>query len=121
MIETEQEENILFVTAIGTVTGEDYETILVPVLESMFSADGKVRMLYKLGEDFTGYTAAAMWDDAKVGMKHLTDFEKIAVVSDVDWIRGAVRVFGFAIPCPVKVFSDDESSDAHNWIRAQGD
>ena len=44
-----------------------------------------------------------MWDDAKVGFAHLRAWEKIAIVTDVNWIRGAVGIFRFLMPCPVKM------------------
>ena len=39
-----------------------------------------------------------MWDDTKLGLKHLAGWEKMALVSDVEWVRAAVKVFGLAIP-----------------------
>jgi len=36
-----------------------------------------------------------MWDDAKLGLKHLASWEKAVVVSDVERVRAAVKVFGF--------------------------
>ena len=76
----------------------------------------KIRMLYQLGPDISAFTPGAMWDDAKVGIRHVTAFEKIAVVSDVEWIVGAVKVFAFLIPCPVKIFRTEELSDAKDWV-----
>ncbi|MGO9612111.1 MAG: STAS/SEC14 domain-containing protein [Dissulfurispiraceae bacterium] len=107
---------VVAVSAKGTVTGEDYENVLVPAIEERLKRHQKIRLLYELGREFSGFTAAAMWDDAKVGMKHLTAFEKIAVVSDVDWIVGAVRIFAFVILCPVRVFPNDRLSEAKNWV-----
>jgi len=75
-------DNVLGFTAKRTVTANDYESVLIPAVEEMFSHRDKVRFLYHLGEDFTRLKAAAMWDDAKLGLKHLTDWERIAVVSD---------------------------------------
>jgi hypothetical protein len=57
-----------------------------------------------------------MWEDAKVGIWHLTAFEKISVVSDVDWIIDAVKVFKFVIPCPVKTFRNEELAKAKVWV-----
>lgn len=57
-----------------------------------------------------------MWDDAKVGLAHLRAWEKIAVVTDVDWIRGALGILRFLIPCPVKMFSNSEFAEAKDWI-----
>jgi len=109
-------DEIVAVSAKGTVTGEDYENVLVPAIEDRLKRHQKIRMLYELGREFSGFTAAAMWDDAKVGMRHLIAFEKIAVVSDVDWIAGAVRIFAFVIPCPVRVFRNHKLTDAKNWV-----
>jgi hypothetical protein len=90
--------NVLAFTAKGLVTADDYETRIVPAVEAMFSQNAKVRFLYYLGENFAGFEAGALWDDAKLGLRHLTGWEKMALVSDVDWIRGAFKLFALAIP-----------------------
>jgi hypothetical protein len=58
-------DNVLGFTAKGTVTTNDYESVIIPEVEALFSRHGKVRFLYHLGEDFSGFEAAAMWDDTK--------------------------------------------------------
>jgi hypothetical protein len=109
-------ENVVAVTVSGKVTGEDYDKVLIPTLEEKLKKHKKIRLLYHLGIDFSGFTAEAMWDDAKVGIRRLTAFEKIAVVSDVDWIVGAVKVFGFIIPCPVRIFGNEGLHEAKAWV-----
>ena len=109
-------DNILAVTAHGMVTAQDYENILLPALEEALKRHKKIRFLFRTGEDFSGYTAGAMWDDAKLGVQHLTAFEKIAVVSDVPWLVQTVRFFRFFVPCPVTVFSSENLRDAEAWI-----
>jgi len=76
-------DNILAVTAHGMVTAQDYENVLFPAVDEALKRHKKIRFLFRTGGDFSGYTAGAMWDDAKLGVRHLTAFEKIAVVSDV--------------------------------------
>ena len=34
----------------------------------------------------------------RLGLKHLTGWEKMVFISDVDWIRLAIKIFGPAIP-----------------------
>ena len=68
--------NVLGFESSGTVTGEDYETVLIPAVEEKLKAFPKVRLLYHLGSEFTGYDMEAMWDDAKIGFKHLKAWEK---------------------------------------------
>jgi hypothetical protein len=111
-------DNVLGLSGTGEVTARDYERTLIPAIEERIRRHGKIRVLYHLGPAFTGYSMGAVWDDAKLGMSHLFDFEKIAVVTDVDWCRRAVRVFGLLIPCPVRLFANAELAAAKNWVQA---
>lgn len=67
---------VLGVAAHGEVTGEDYESTLVPAIEKITASHRRLRLLYVLGSDFKGYTGAAAWEDAKVGMRHFTAFDR---------------------------------------------
>jgi len=109
-------DNVLGFAAKGTVTADDYESIIIPAVESLFAQRDKVRFLYHLGEEFSGFEAGAMWDDAKIGLKHIFGWDRIAVVSDVEWIRAGIRIFGVAIPCHVRVFHNSEMAEATRWI-----
>jgi hypothetical protein len=109
-------ERVLGLKASGEVTAEDYKTVLVPAIEKQLTRHKKVRLLYVFGDEFKGYTGGAAWEDAKVGMKHLTSFERVAVVTDVDWIENVIRAFGFAVPGEVRVFDGDDFEEARQWI-----
>ena len=92
--------------------------VIVPVMEHKMQSYPKIRVLYQLGDDFSGYTAEALWDDAKLGMHHFHAFEKAAVVTEVDWIRKSVSFFRFLIPCPVRIFPNNEFPAALDWINS---
>lgn len=109
-------DGVLGFTAKGTVTAQDYESIIVPAVEAMAERQGGIRFLYHLGEDFDGFEAGAVWDDAKLGLAHYTGWKKMALVSDVEWIRGAVRLVGLAIPGHVRVFHNAELDAARRWV-----
>ena len=109
-------DNVVAVRASGKVSGKDYDNVLVPAVEGGLRKHGKIRVLYQLSNDFSGFTAGAMFDDAKLGIRHLTEFEKIAVVTDVEWISRAVQLFSFFIPCPVKIFGNNDMSWAKAWL-----
>ncbi|MGB5366203.1 MAG: STAS/SEC14 domain-containing protein, partial [Polyangiales bacterium] len=81
---TDLPDRVLGLRARGEVTADDYRTVLVPAIEERLSKHRKVRLLYVIGDEFKGYSGGAAWEDAKVGMKHLTSFERVAVVTDVD-------------------------------------
>ena len=71
-----------------------------------------------LGEEYDGFEGDAMWEDAKIGMKNLTHYEKIGVVTDVKWVRRSIKAFGFLMPGEVKLFNNEELADAKAWIAA---
>lgn len=109
-------ENVLGFIAKGTVSAEDYESVIIPAVEAAFSRHDKIRFLYHLGEDFSGFEAAAMWDDTKLGLKHLRGWERIAVVSDIEWILTTIKMFGVIIPGHVRVFHNSDLAEAMRWI-----
>ena len=111
-------DNVVGIAASGHVTVADYKTVLLPAIEAALKKHDKVRLLYELSSNFTGFTTGAMWEDMKVGMAHLTAWERVAVVTDVSWVANAASMFGFVMPCPVKVFSIKDRAEAEAWILA---
>ena len=111
-------KNLVAFTAKGEVTGDDYEKVLIPAIEQRLEHSDKIRMLYVLGEEFTGYSGGAMWEDAKVGMFNLFSFERIAVVTDDDTYGRMIKAFGFLVPGKARVFDLDDFDDALEWIGA---
>jgi len=103
-------------TATGEITAKDYQSVLVPAVEAKLESFKRIRLLYVLGDDFKGYTGAAVREDTKLGMKHLTRFERIAVVTNVDWVKNSVKAFGFVIPGEVRVFTNEQLQSAREWI-----
>jgi hypothetical protein len=102
--------------AVGKVTADDYESVLIPAVESALSTNDKLRMLYVLGTEFEGYDAEAALDDARMGLHHWADFERIAVVTDHGAYRSAIKGFGFLMPGEVKVFAVDDMETAKDWL-----
>ena len=110
--------NVVGFSASGKVTGEDYETVLIPALAAAHEEHGKLRMLFNIGAEVEGFEAAAMWDDTKVGLKHFTHFEKVAIVSDDQRIIRSIKTVGFMMPGAIELFGTDKMEDAKNWILA---
>jgi hypothetical protein len=107
---------VLGVEATGEVSGSDYEDVVVPAVREKREAYGKVRFLYVLGESFEGWTADAMWEDAKLGLKDMGAWERIAVVSDKDWVSHVVRAFGWMVPGEVRLFGLADLDAAKEWV-----
>jgi len=111
-------DNIVAVACRGHVTANDYDTVLVPRVEAALQRHDKVRLYYQIGDDFTGIDPGAVWTDFKTGVEHILRWERIAIVTDIDWIKHTMRAFSFLIPAEVKIFATNESSAARDWITA---
>jgi len=111
-------DNVVALKGTGKITGNDYEQVIIPVLEEKLKTYDKIRMLVQLTPTFSGLDAKAMWDDAKVGLKHLSHFEKIALVVDTEWIAQSFKIFGVMTPGEVKIFSNEQFDEAKTWIVA---
>lgn len=111
-------DNVVAVICSAHVTKRDYETVLIPTITRALAKHQSVRLYYEIGTNFMGIDPGAVWEDIKVGMEHLLRWERIAVVTDVDWIRHTITAFSFLLPGKVKVFPVAEQVPARAWIVA---
>ncbi|MCR8725373.1 STAS/SEC14 domain-containing protein [Frigidibacter sp. ROC022] len=118
MIEVETKDGIVVATAKGEVTADDYEKTLVPGIEAAIAAHGPVRMLYWFGPEFTGFSAGGAWADMRLGMRHLRDIERVAVVTDNHVMGATVQAFAAVLPMAVRVFGDADIAAANAWLVA---
>jgi hypothetical protein len=109
---------VIGLRASGKLTKEDYETVLEPALKEA-AASGEARVLFEL-PDFNGLEPNAMWQDIKTGLgvelKERGAWKKLAVVSGVDWVSKAMRLFAWAMPGELRVFQMDELDKAREWV-----
>jgi hypothetical protein len=108
-------ENVLAFRAVGKIEKADYEGVLEPAVDALIAAHGEVRFVYVLGPEFDGYSTGAGWEDAKLGIGHLSKWKRIAVVTDHDWIRHATSMFGWMVPGEMKTFDVAEEGAAIEW------
>ncbi|GHE03355.1 hypothetical protein U879_19755 [Defluviimonas sp. 20V17] len=114
-------EDVLAIEAKGKITRADYEDFLIPEVSRRIAKQGKVKLLYVLGDDFAGYTAGAAWDDAKLGLLHLGDFARVALVTDIEWIRMGVKMFAPMLRAPVHLYHLGALDEARAWITSDND
>ena len=109
-------DDIVAIAYHGSVTRQDYETVLIPAVEAALKRHDKVRFYCEVADDFMGFEFGAMWDDWKMGLAHIMRWGAVAVVSDVGWIRAATQAFSPFIPSGVKVFHLKERAQAKAWL-----
>ena len=106
---------VLAFKAVGEVHSDDYEAVLDPAVKQVIANGDKVRLVYLLGPEFDGLSTGAAWEDTKLGLGHLTSWDRMAVVTDTDWIEHTIKLFGYLVPGKVRTFSVEELPDAMAW------
>lgn len=100
----------------GTLTEDDYASVLIPKLEALLQEHGKLKVLFYMDEGFAGWEPGAAWDDAKFGVKHRADFAKLAVVGGPRWVDWCMKLSAWIMEGDVRTFDGDRLGDALDWI-----
>ena len=113
-IESVGDEVFLSITAVGKLTHADYQ-IITPLIDGALGAvkEPKVRMLVDASE-LDGWELRAAWDDLKLGLKHGSDFEKIAIFGNQRWQDLAAKVGSWFLSGEVRSFDDRDAALA--WL-----
>ena len=77
-------------------------------------------MLVLLDTDSAGLEPGALWENLKAGVQlgigHRSSWERVAVVTDLEWVRRATELFGWLSPGEIKVFPLNELEAAKAWV-----
>jgi len=111
------EGSLVAIKVSATLTAEDYEREWIPRVNDVIAEHGKVRILVYMDETFDGWEAAAIWEDTKFGLAHISGLEKMALVGGPNWIRKLTDLFGPLIPGSYKTFEAGELEAAFEWVK----
>jgi len=102
----------------GEIQREDYDNVLTPALKQALESGDGLRTLYLI-ESLDKMDPSALWADAKVGydlgISHRDAWVRSAIVTDIDWLARATRLFAWMIPGEVRVFPIAELDQAKTW------
>jgi hypothetical protein len=106
--------NVVAISVTGRVTRDECREILMPAIARSLRWGDKIRLYYELGSRFPG----SGWDDLDLGFEHASRCERIAIVTDIAWVRLTVKAIRFLIPGQIRVFATIEALQARGWITA---
>jgi hypothetical protein len=105
--------------AAGDIERDDYDDVLVPELRRALKAGGGLRTLYVI-EDLEEIEPGALWADSKLGfdlgVRHHDAWVRSAIVTDIDWMARATKLFAWMIPGEARVFPLSELEQAKAWV-----
>jgi hypothetical protein len=98
---------------------EDYVQVLVPPLRRAVDAGERLRVLYAIGPGLH-MEPGALWEDIKVdfelGIGHRELWERVAVVTDMDWLWQAFALFSWMVPGEMRLFHERDLEAAKAWL-----
>ena len=102
--------------ATGKVTEYDFEEVLIPAIDDLVKRTGKINYLLLLETPVSNFSLGAWVNDVVVGLKHFTQWNKIAIVTDQEAVKKFSDVFGYAVPGDSKGFKLSELEEAKKWV-----
>jgi hypothetical protein len=107
--------------ASGKITSEEYRQMIEPIYAALERGE-KLNIYFELADDFHGLDSGALWQDVKaagsVGLKHRSSWERMALVTDKDWVRHGAGAFGWLAPGELRLFEPSERDEARAWLGA---
>jgi len=100
---------------IGKVEPKDLE-VLGAQLDLQVEQHGVIRLLVEL-VDFKGWTAAAIWEDARLAFRHYRDIDRVAVVGERRWEKEITTLGRLFTAADVRYFDVERREEAASWIR----
>ena len=112
------DKGILSVSVSGKLEREDYD-VLGAEFDRMVAQHGSIRLLLEL-KDFHGWTAGAAWEDAKLGFRHYSDIDRMAIIGENKWQQGMTQFVKPFTRADVKYFDAADVDAASNWVQEPG-
>ena len=109
-------ENVVAFVATGRVTGAECDAVLLPAVAKSRERHDRLRLYYELECRFPG----AGWEDLDIVPLQLQPWERVALVTDVSWIRQTVKALRFLIRAEIRVFSTAQVDEGRDWIAEGG-
>lgn len=98
----------------GKIHADDYQDVLVPAIDAQLAAGDDLRLVMVF-EEWDGVSLGGAWHDLEMGTKYFRKWERIALVTDVEWMHHLTHLFGWMTPGEVKQFHLADRDAAIEW------
>ncbi len=115
---TDTPPHVVGVRAVGKVNEVEYETILLPALEKAAKQYGKLNYIMVLETSVGNFSAGALLNDIKAGLKYYTKWEKIAIVTNQKPVEKFTDLVSLLIPGQARGFAVSDIELAKAWVAA---
>ncbi len=108
--------HVFGVKARGEVTEADFKSVMLPGLADQADRTNQLYFLFHLETKLQDFTFGAWMQDALAGLKHLTQWKKMAFVTDQKGVEKFMDYYTHLVPGEAKGFPLDQLDDAIKWV-----
>ncbi|WP_345949309.1 STAS/SEC14 domain-containing protein [Mucilaginibacter sp. PAMB04274] len=101
------------------MTRKNIEQVLLPELDALAERTGNLNYLLVLENQVQDFTANAWWKDMISSLKHFTQWNRIAVVTNQKAVEIFTDLFELVVPGRSKGFRPDQLDEALTWVQAE--
>lgn len=113
--------NVVGFRATGNVTREDFEQVVMPEVERLIKKTGKLNYLLILDTPLKEFTFGAWMQDVLLGIKHLTQWNRAAIITDSSGVQHFTQVFSALMPGEFRGFDKLDIDVAVDWVSEKSD
>lgn len=111
----ESEEGIVGIRVEGKLSTEEYD-LLNGYLEKLIQDVGPINFFCDMA-NFEGLDGEALWEKMTDQLRHVQEFQRIALVGNRRWLNGEPKI---SVPWPkaqLKIFTPDQTDEAWQWVK----
>lgn len=109
-------ENIVAFRALKEVTREDFDKIVLPAVDTVVERTGELNFLLIVDTPLKNFTIGAWWKDAILGVKHLSKWNRVAILTDSEGIQWFTNAFSKVMPGDFKGYDKAQLREAIEWV-----
>ncbi|MBL7911532.1 MAG: STAS/SEC14 domain-containing protein [Bacteroidia bacterium] len=108
--------NMIGFKAEWKVTKKDFEEVVIPCVEKHVEKMGQINYMLVLKTSVRDFTFFAWIKDVLMGLRHITKWNRAAIITDSKLIKFFTMIFSFLVPGEFKAFPHKEIKRAINWV-----
>lgn len=109
-------ENVIGFSASDEVTTDDFQQVLKPEVDRFMKHHTDLNYILELNTELKNFSAGAWFQDAMLGIKHLTSWKRSAIITDSDNISRFTDLFSKIMPGEFRAFPHVEKDAAIEWV-----
>ena len=114
MITVDQQANLVSVVVFGEFTLADFREF-EDMVRFKIKFEGSLDVLFDLRQ-MAGFTVDVAWEEIKFSRRHPHDFNRVAVLTESQWVTWSAWLTQVFVDADVQVFNAED--EARAWLAA---